>query len=34
MYVPVPAHGGLTEPICRTVPADEINDFLSPLRRC
>ena len=29
MYVPVPAHGGLTEPICRTVPADEIDDFLA-----
>ena len=29
MYVPVPAHGGLTEPISRTVPADEIKDFLA-----
>ncbi len=29
MYVPVPPHGGLTEPVCRTVPDDEINDFLA-----
>lgn len=25
----VPPHGGLTEPVCRTVPADAINGFLS-----
>ena len=25
----VPPHGGLTEPVCRTVPADEIDDFLA-----
>lgn len=25
----VPPHGGLTEPVCRTVPADEIEDFKS-----
>src|SRR5512141_3200223 len=25
----VPPHGGLTEPICRTVPADAINGFLA-----
>jgi len=24
----VPPHGGLTEPICRTVPIDEIDDFV------
>ena len=29
MYVPVPPHGGLTEPVSRTVPAEEINDFLA-----
>ena len=29
MYVPVPPHGGLTEPVCRTVPAEEIKDFLA-----
>jgi sulfate adenylyltransferase len=29
MYVPVPPHGGLTEPVCRTVPDDEIDDFLA-----
>ena len=29
MYVPVPPHGGLTEPVCRTVPDEEINDFLA-----
>ena len=25
----VPPHGGLTEPVCRTVPADAIHDFLA-----
>ena len=25
----VPPHGGLTEPVCRTVPANEIPDFLA-----
>ena len=25
----VPPHGGLTEPVCRTVPADAIADFLA-----
>ncbi|MGA2061757.1 MAG: hypothetical protein ABSG67_14825 [Thermoguttaceae bacterium] len=25
----VPPHGGLTEPVCRTVPADDIADFLA-----
>ena len=25
----VPPHGGLTEPVCRTVPADAIDDFLA-----
>ena len=25
----VPPHGGLTEPVCRTVPADEIEQFLA-----
>ncbi len=29
MYVPLPPHGGLTEPISRTVPAEEIKDFLA-----
>ena len=29
MYVPVPPHGGLKEPISRTVPAEEIKDFLA-----
>ncbi len=25
----VPPHGGLTEPVCRTVPADAADDFLA-----
>ncbi len=25
----MPPHGGLNEPVCRTVPADSINDFLA-----
>ena len=25
----VPPHGGLKEPVCRTVPAEEIKDFLA-----
>ena len=25
----VPPHGGLTEPVCRTVPADRRSDFLA-----
>ena len=25
----VPPHGGLTEPVCRTVPADAVDDFLA-----
>ena len=25
----MPPHGGLTEPVCRTVPADAVNDFLA-----
>ena len=25
----LPPHGGLTEPVCRTVPADAIDDFLA-----
>ena len=25
----IPPHGGLTEPVCRTVPADAIDDFLA-----
>ncbi len=25
----VPVHGGLAEPVCRTVPADQIADFLA-----
>ena len=25
----VPVHGGLTEPVCRTVPADEIVGFVA-----
>jgi sulfate adenylyltransferase len=28
----VPPHGGLTEPVCRTVPADSIPDFLARAR--
>ena len=28
----VPVHGGLTEPICRTVPADEIASFIARAR--
>ncbi|MBI1902616.1 MAG: sulfate adenylyltransferase [Planctomycetia bacterium] len=27
MSLPLPPHGGLAEPVCRTVPQDEINDF-------
>jgi sulfate adenylyltransferase len=31
--MPIPPHGGLTEPVCRTVPAEESADFLAHARR-